>query len=349
MSELPEAGARNGSRVGISRDFLDADGRNVWGDIGLDRLAGSGVAWEYLPHTVDVLRPEDIDGYDALIIAAPTVTADTFAGVTEPPALIARFGVGYDAIDLDACTAAGTLLTITPDGARRPVATATLTMILACLHHLVVKDRIVRDGDWSVRERWMGRGLTGRTVGILGFGNVATDLVGLLAPFDCRVLVTDPHCPPERAANFGVELVDLPTLAAQSEILVVLAALTDQTRNLVDASVLAAMPAGSIVVNMSRGPVVDEDALLAALESGHLGGAGLDVFAEEPTASPLRKRDDVVLSPHCLAWTDEMSAGNGGSCVQAVLDVLGGRRPRFVVNRAALDHARLTGLEEQGD
>ncbi|NHN54243.1 dehydrogenase [Calidifontibacter sp. DB0510] len=334
------------ARVGVSRDFLDDRGQNVWGDIGLSALTEAGISWEYLPQTVSTLSPSDIEGYDALIIAAPAVTAATFEGLAQPPQLIARFGVGYDAIDLTACTAAGTILTITPDGARRPVSTATLTMILAVLHNLVVKDAIVREGDWSRREQWMGRGLTGRTVGLLGLGNVAQDLVGLLAPFDCRIVAHDPYASPAVADRLGVELLDLIDLARRSDVLVVLSALTEQTRGMVNDQILQALPEGAIVVNLSRGPIIDESALIRALESGRLGGAGLDVFEQEPTRSTLRERDDVVLSPHSLAWTDEMSAGNGASCVRAVLDVAAGRRPRFVVNTEVLRQPRWASLKE---
>jgi phosphoglycerate dehydrogenase-like enzyme len=166
--------------VGVSRDFLDADGNNVWGDIGLDALDAAGIAWEYLEENTAELTPEQIEGRPGVIFAAPAVTADTFAGVTEPPLVLARFGVGYDAVDLPACTANAVAVTITPDGARRPVSTAALTMILASLHNLGAKDRLLRRGEWDRRTEWMGRGLTGTTIGLIGLGNTSTDLVELL-------------------------------------------------------------------------------------------------------------------------------------------------------------------------
>jgi phosphoglycerate dehydrogenase-like enzyme len=333
-------------RVGVSRDFLGADGQNLWGDIGLDRLTQSGVDWKYLADDVDVLRPTDLAGLDALIFARPAVDAESLPADGSGPRLLARFGVGYDAVDLDPCTRAGVIVTITPDGARRAVATAALTMLLAALHHLPMKDRIVRSGDWSPRTAWMGRGLTGSTIGLLGMGNTGSDLVGLLAPFGCQVLACDPFADAARSVELGVELVGRDELAARSDSVIVMAALTEQTHHLVDEAFLSAMRPGSVMVNIARGPIVDEAALVAALRRGTPAVAALDVFEVEPLPanSPLLELDNVVLAPHCLAWTDEMSRGNGGSAVQAVLDMLAGKQPRFVVNRDALQHPALVHL-----
>lgn len=328
-------------RVGVSRDFLDADGRNVWGDIRLSDLARTGVDWHHLPHLTDELRAEDVDGLDAVLFAAPAVTERTFKGAVRPPLLLARFGVGYDTVDLDACTRNGALLTITPDGARRPVATAALTLLLAVLHNLVAKDRLVRQGRWAEREQWMGQGLTGRRIGLLGLGNTACELVGLLRPFGVDVIAYDPYCPAETAARLGVRTADADTVMAEADAVVVMAALTEETRHLVDARRLALMKPSAVLVNTARGPIIDEAALIAALRAGRPRAAGLDVFETEPPEpdNPLLTMENVTLSPHALAWTDEMSTGNGGSAVRSILDVVCGRAPRFVVNRDALDLA----------
>ncbi|CAM5299645.1 NAD(P)-dependent oxidoreductase [Streptomyces aurantiogriseus] len=329
--------------VGVSRDFLDAEGHNVWGDIRLGELDAAGVDWQYLPRDCGELLAEDIDGLDAVLFAAPTVTARTFEGVSRPPLLLARFGVGYDTVDLDACTRHGVLVTITPDGARRPVATAALTLLLAVLHNVTAKDRLVREGRWSEKERWMGLGLTGRRVGLLGLGNTARDLVGLLRPFEVEVLAYDPYCPPQTAREFGVRLADTDAVMAEADAVIVMCTLTEETRHLVDARRLSLMKPSAVLLNVARGPIVDETALIDALRAGRIRGAGLDVFEAEPPGldNPLLSMDNVVLSPHSLAWTDEMSAGNGGSAVRAVLDVATGRLPRFVVNRDVLGHPGL--------
>ena len=325
--------------VGISPDFLDSTGRNVWGDIGLAGLNEAGLEWEYMQDKAPALTPAQMEQYDAILYAAPAVTAESFAGVANPPLILARFGVGYDAVDLTSCTAAGTVATITPDGARGPVATATLSMLLSVLHHTVMKDRLVRDQRWDLRENFMGTGLTGKTIGLLGVGNTGGELIRLLAPFGVRCVGYDPFCPPERAAELGVELMELEDVASCCDALIVMAVLTDQTRHIVDAGILDRMRPTAVVINMARGPIVHESDLIAALVSGSIAGAGLDVFEEEPVTSALIGLDNVTLSPHCLSWTDEMSLGNGGSCVRAIVDVANGRTPNFVINREVLESA----------
>lgn len=323
-------------RVGVSRDFLGPDGANLWGDIGLGRLQQAGLEWEYLAEDLPAFRPEQLAPYDAVIFAAPAVTRQSFADGLPRPRLLARFGVGYDTVDLKACTEAGVMVTITPDGARRPVATAALTMLLTVLHKGVLKDRLVRQGRWSERAMHMGRGLTGATIGLVGVGNTGSELVELLRPFRVTLLGFDPFCPPQRAEQLGVRLCGLVELARSCEAMVVMAALTPETHHLIDAEVLAMMRPEAVLVNVARGPIVDEPALVSALAEGRLRAAGLDVFETEPPSSGIEKLDNVTLAPHCLAWTSEMSLGNGNSCVDAVLAVAGGRTPSFVVNPAVL-------------
>ena len=324
-------------RVGISPDFLDTHGNNVWGDIGLAGLDDAGLTWEYMEDGAEVLTPAQMERYDAILYAAPAVTAASFAGVKNPPLILARFGVGFDAVDLQACTRAGTVATITPDGARGPVATATLSMLLSVLHNTVMKDRLVREKSWDLRERFMGTGLTGQTVGLLGVGNTGGELVRLLQPFGVRCVGYDPFCPPERAIELGVELMELEDVAARCDALIVMAVLTEQTYHIINAALLDRMKSTAVVVNMARGPIINESDLIAALVSGSIAGAGLDVFEEEPVTNELIGLENVTLSPHCLSWTDEMSLGNGSSCVRAIVAVANGRTPEFVINREVLE------------
>ncbi|GAA1390295.1 2-hydroxyacid dehydrogenase [Luteococcus peritonei] len=330
-----------GFRVGVSADFL-SEGRNVWGDIGLGRLDEAGIDWEYMASAPAAFSPEDLAPYDAVLFAAPAVTADSFREGTPSPLLLARFGVGYDAVDLTACTRQGVAVTITPDGARRPVATAALALLLAVLHNLVAKDRLVREHRWAERTGLMGTGLNGLTIGLMGVGNTGGELVRLLAPFDVTVVGFDPFCPAERAAELGVELVDREELARRSDALVVMAALTPDTHHFVDADFLSRMRPTSVVLNVARGPIVDEQALIAALTDGTIRAAGLDVFEEEPQTSGIEQLDNVTLAPHSLAWTSEMSLGNGNSCIDAILAVSTGQEPSFVVNREVLTEAAFT-------
>ena len=323
-------------RVGVSRDFLDGD-RNVWGDIGLSRLDRPDVAWEYLPDDVPTFLPEHLASYDGVLFAAPSITAESFAASVPRPLLLARFGVGYDTVDLAACTSNAVAMTITPDGARKSVATATLTLLLAVLHNLVAKDRLVREDRWPERTNLMGTGLNGLTVGMFGVGNTGGEFLRMVAPFDVTLIGHDPFCPPERAAALGVRLVDRAELAAASDAIVIMAALTPDTRHAVDQDFLAAMKPSAVLINMARGPIVDEAALIDALSTGSIRAAGLDVFESEPQTSGIEKLPNVTLAPHSLAWTSEMSRGNGNSCVDALLAVAAGRPPRFVVNRDVLE------------
>ena len=325
-------------RVGVSADFLE-NGRNAWGDIGLGRLTDAGVEWEYMSRHGEAFGACDLAPYDAVLFAAPAVTAESFADGVPRPILLARFGVGYDTVDLEAATANDVAVTITPDGARRPVATAALALLLAVLHNLVAKDRLVRDHRWAARTSLMGTGLNGQVVALLGVGNTGAELVRLLQPFDVEVIGHDPFCSAERAERLGVQLVDKDELAARADALVIMAALTPDTYHLVDAGFLALMKPSAIVVNMARGPIIDERALIEALRTGGIRAAGLDVFEEEPVTSGIETLDNVTLAPHCLAWTSEMSRGNGNSCIDAILAVASGRPPTYVVNRDVLGRA----------
>jgi D-3-phosphoglycerate dehydrogenase len=229
-------------RVGITRDFLKADGSVGWGDIGLQRLDDApGLTWEFLPEQTRVLSADQIRGYDALAVLGPRVTAETLAGV-DGLALIARFGVGFDNIDIDACTAHGVAVTIAPDGVRRPMASATMTMILALSHRLFDKDRLTRSADgWQRKLDFMGYGLAGKTLGFIGLGNIGQEVARLSAPFDVRRIASDPYLDPAKAAAVGVELVDLDTLLREADFVITLCQLTPETRHLLNDERLALM------------------------------------------------------------------------------------------------------------
>src|SRR5919107_2058577 len=184
-------------RVGLTRDFLREDGTLGWGDIGLGALdEAKGIEWEFLPEGGHELTAEQVRPYDALIVLAPRVTAATLGGA-DRLSLIARFGVGYDSVDVEACTSNGVILTITPDGVRRPVAASILTLLLALGHRLQIKDRIARSGRWEERLGHMGTGLTGKTLGSIGLGNIGREMFELARPLDMHHLAHDPHVTPE--------------------------------------------------------------------------------------------------------------------------------------------------------
>jgi phosphoglycerate dehydrogenase-like enzyme len=332
-------------RVALSHDLRSVDRDTSWGDIGLAALNQPGIHWDFLPPDDGTLAPEDVDGWDAVLFAAPTVNANTVSG-DQPPRIFARFGVGLDSVDLSACTAAGAAVTITPDGARRAVATAALTLILAVGHNVIAKDRLVRTSNWQDRMALMGRGLTGRTVGTFGLGNIAFELFDLLAPFSTRNYATDPYRKPADAR--GVELVELEELLRICDIVVITASLTSDTRHAINAERLALMQPHAVLINVARGPIIDTEALADALATGRLAGAGLDVFDPEPLPPDHRllSLNNVVLSPHALAWTDEMAIGNGSSAIRAILDIHAGRVPTYLANPEVMNHQRFRRLDQ---
>lgn len=332
-----------GFRVGITRDFLDDEGTLAFGDIsiGLELLDAAALHHEYLAERHAELTSEEIADYDALLVLGPRISRATLEGA-DRLAIVSRFGVGYDSVDVGACTEHGVAVTITPDGVRRPVATAALTLVLALSQRLPTKDRMARESRWSERNQNLGYGLTGRTLGVVGFGNIGRELCRLVAPLDMHVLASDPFGSVEAARQLGVELIELGALLEQADYVVVCAALTPETRHLIGAAELARMKPTSFLVNVGRGPLVDQKALTEVLREGRIRGAGLDVFDPEPTApdEPLLALENVILSPHSLSWTDESFSGMGRQACGSIISIAGGNAPTQVVNREVLDGER---------
>jgi phosphoglycerate dehydrogenase-like enzyme len=241
-------------------------------------------------------------------------------------------------VDVAALTRNRVLLTITPDGVRRPVAASALAFLLALSHKLPQKDRLTRAGLWSEKLDYMGTGLTGRRLGIIGCGNTGRELFHLAAPLEMKHATYDPYLSPDVAREAGIEWVSLEQLLAESDFVVVCCALTPDTHHLLDASRLALMKPTAYLINVARGPIVDQVALTARLQEGKLAGAALDVFEKEPPEpnDPLLQLDNVILAPHAICWTDELFLGNGRAACQSILDVAAGRQPKSVVNRDVL-------------
>ena len=323
-------------RIGLTRDFLKPDGSIGFGDIGLKLFeAEPSIEWNFLEENRPVLGPDQIADYDGLLVLASKVTAETLAGA-DRLSIVARFGVGYDNVDVPGCTAAGVMLTITPDGVRRPVAVSAMTFLLALSHKLLVKDRLTRDGRWSEKLNYMGQGVRGRTLGIIGVGNIGREIFQLAAPFEMRQLGYDPYL---KTPVDGMDHVSLETLLRESDYVVVCCALTPQTHHLLNAERLKLMKSNAYLINVARGPIVDQTALTDALTHGRIAGAGLDVFDVEPIApnDPLLSLDNVIFSPHAICWTDECFSNIGRSACQSLIDVAAGRIPAHVVNRDVLE------------
>jgi D-3-phosphoglycerate dehydrogenase len=222
-------------RVGITADVLSSDGEPIFGREVLGLLDADGIAWEYMEQAPDGLTPAQAARYDAVCAMLTRVTPASLAGPDRRLKLIARFGVGYDTIDVPACTAAGVLLTIAPDGVRRPVATSALTFVLMLAQKVLIKDRLTRNGRWSEKLDHIGTGLTGRTLGSIGLGNIGAELFRIARPLEMNGIAHDPYADPALAAALGVRLVDLETLFRESDFLAVNCPLSDATRGLVRA------------------------------------------------------------------------------------------------------------------
>ena len=329
-------------RIGISADVLQSDGVPIFGNEVLALFDDPSVEWEYMQQPSINVTPEQAARYDALCAMTVRVTQETLSGKDLRLKLIARFGVGYDSIDVPACTAAGVLLTIAPDGVRRPVASSALALVLMLAHKVLIKDRLTRAGRWAEKMDHIGTGLTGRTLGSIGMGNIGAELFRIARPLDMQHIAHDPVADPAAAAALGVRLVDLDTLFGESDFLTVNCPLNAQTHGLVSARLIGLMKPSAYLINTARGPIIDEAALVAALQGGRIAGAGLDVFEQEPTPStnPLLAMDNVVVTPHGICFTDECMRGLAQSAFRAVLDVAAGRTPPYVVNPDALNRRR---------
>jgi phosphoglycerate dehydrogenase-like enzyme len=335
-------------RAGLVRGFATG----LMAPEALALLDERGIAHEYFDVPGGEVQAERIADYDAVTLLGERVGEAALRGA---PRLvgIARWGVGYDMIDLDACTAHDVCVFITPNGVRRPVATALLTLLLGLTMHLPAKDRLVRRGEWQRKTEFMGEMLTGKVLGSLGLGSIARDFFRLAAPLDMRHIAHDPYVSAASAAAAGVELVDKPALLRQADVLCVTCNLTSQTLHAIGAAELAQMKPSAYLINAARGPIVDEQALIDALRAGRLRGAGLDVFEQEPLPldSPLIAMDNVILAPHALGWTDELLLGNSLSDAEGLVRLSRGEVPDAVVNRAVLGRPgfrrKLTALSER--
>jgi D-3-phosphoglycerate dehydrogenase / 2-oxoglutarate reductase len=259
--------------------------------------------------------------------------------------IIARHGVGVDAVDLAAATRRGIIVTTTGSENAAAVAEYTFALLLALVRKVLVADGAMRDGKWS-REPLVGMELEGRTLGIVGLGAIGRRVARTANGFGMRVLAFDPNI--GDAEDPAIEQTSLEDLLERSDIVTLHTRLTAQTARLIDAEALARMKGGAVLINTSRGEVVDQSALIAALSSGALGGAALDTYEQEPLPadSPLRRLSNVVLSPHVAGQTSAALVRVAICAAQAILDEFAGRRPQYLYNpeaydvRAARDAAR---------
>ncbi|MBM3844673.1 MAG: dehydrogenase [Verrucomicrobia bacterium] len=322
-------------RVALTADFYDAAGRSKFTDSGLS-------LFESHPHVVvskfashqTVIQPEQVKGVHGVVVLTPEVTANSIAGCTDLLA-IGRFGVGYNSVDVEACTRANVVAMIAAGAVDRSVAEATIAWMLALTHHVLTKDRLVRTGRWDDRTRFMGCELRDRTLGVVGLGGIGGQLVSLLQGFGMRrPVVYDPFVTPARLTALNVRSVTLDELLSTADFVSIHCPLNKLTRGLIGAREIGLMKKDAYLLNTARGGIVDELALYEALKEGRIAGAALDCFEQEPAVAPIRlgELDNVILAPHSISWTHEMFRDIGRTACQSMLDLSLGRRPHGVLN-----------------
>lgn len=321
-------------KLAVTGDHAATDGSTTFGDIGLDRLAEHGIEWSVVSTDGSPLNPGDLEGFDAvLLFGGLPLGKDQLEGVTTLRH-VARFGAGFDQVDLAICNARGITVTNAPTGLRVPMAHTALTFLFALAHNLLPKDRLVREGRWDRKAEYQGTGLMEATVGMIGLGGIGQQTARQLRALNLSVVAWNRSPQPEFCTEIGIEQLCLKEVLTRSDYLIITVASNQETHHLIGRNELELMKESARLINLARGAVVDEEALVNALQEGSIAGAGLDVFATEPLpeTSPLIGMENVVLSPHALCWTDDFSRNTGNEVLEGIIAVAQGDTPSNVVN-----------------
>lgn len=287
----------------------------------------------YSPEKRPLTAPELaslVKGVDGWIAGLDEIDASVIAAADRLK-VIARYGVGFDRVDVAAATRRGIVVTNTPGANSAAVAELTIGLMLALARQICRANQTMRSGQWP---RCSGVGLAGKTVGLVGFGAIGREVARRLSAFGCQVLVADPYVSPAAVSGCGAGLVSLDELLPISDFVSLHAAATPLTAGMVNEPFLRKLKPGAFLVNTARGELIDEDALAHAVESGRLRGVALDCFRREPPGAdhPLLQLPQVIVTPHTGAHTDEAVNAMGRMALDACLAVLRGARPAHVVN-----------------
>ncbi|MDM0072127.1 phosphoglycerate dehydrogenase [Variovorax sp. J31P207] len=310
----------------VTARFFDDDAKQLLRDHGL-RVVTADVPYDGVDSVISPAMHVALESAVAWVIGIAPVTRELLDRYPRMVAL-ARRGVGYDTIDVDAVRSARRLLTNTPGGNEPSVADHAIGLMLGVAKRLVESHERARAGNWTVL---VGTELYGKTVGLVGLGRIARQIVKRLKGFDVRVLAFDVTRDGAYAAEAGVEYVTLEELLTRSDIVSLHAPLTAQTRHLLDEPAITRMKRGAIVINTARGELIDDAALLSALQSGQLGGAGLDVVGSErdpallPITEKLLSLPNVLCTPHAAGSSREGLARSNLLAAQCVIAAIEGR------------------------
>ncbi len=281
------------------------------------------------PLSVDELLPW-LRGVDVVIASTDPYNDPVLSQCPRLRAVV-RWGTGYDAVDVGACSRHGVVAVNTPGHNVNAVADHALALMLAVARDLPTQFAVIARGEWAEVR---GAELAGKTVGLIGFGAIGRAVARRLRGFDCQLLVHDPYAATEALAAVEAVRVELSKLVERSDFVSLHAALTPESRGILSAELLGRMKRTAYVINTARGPLIDEDALVAALRTGAIAGAGLDAYATEPLASdhPLRALPNCVATPHTAFNTTESAAGTNAAVAAAVLQVMRGVLPATTLN-----------------
>ncbi len=269
----------------------------------------------------------------AVVVSMEAVN-DAYLAKAPKLKVVARFGVGYDTVDVEACTRRKVYVTYTPDVLSAAVADITWALILGFMRRIPEADRFTRE-EWGKRARGFpfGWDISGKTLGFLGLGRIGREAAKRAQGFDVRMIYRDIVPKPELERLYGVKPVGFEELLRTSDILSIHVPLLPSTRHIIGRKELAMMKPTAIIINTSRGPVIDQDALTEALKTRRIAGAALDVFEEEPIplTHPLLKLDNLVVTPHIASATRETRRRMAERCAESVRALLEGKRPPFMV------------------
>ena len=300
---------------------------------GLDILRAAGAEVHLVSAAERARLPELVAEVDALVVRSATKVTRALLESANRLRVVGRAGVGVDNVDVEAATERGVLVVNAPTGNLVSATEHTFALLLAVARSVPAADASMKRGEWD-RKRFVGLELQGKTLGVVGLGRIGQRVASRAQAFEMKVVACDPFLDSAQAAQLDVELLPLDDLLAASDVVTLHTPSTRETRHLIDARRLALLKPNAILINCGRGGLVDEAALLAALEAGRLGGAGIDVFEEEPTARhELTKHPRVVATPHIGAQTREAQERIAIETAHMVLAGLDGAIPPGAVNR----------------
>jgi D-3-phosphoglycerate dehydrogenase len=282
------------------------------------------------------LNPEEIIGiigdYEALVVRSQTRVTAAIIEAGKKLQVIARAGVGIDNVDVDTATRCGVVVVNAPTGNTVSAAEHTIALLLALARNIPQANASLKNGAWE-RNEFMGTELRGKTLGIIGLGNVGSEVAKRAQGFEMKLLANDPLVSVEYAEKLQVELVDLPRLLEESDFITLHLPLTPQTRNIIGAGELALCKPTARIINCARGGLIDEEALVKAIQAKKLAGAAIDVFEQEPcTQSILFGVDNIIVTPHLGASTTEAQVLAAKDVAEQIVDVFRGQPARSAIN-----------------